>query len=78
MSFIRTEQRLEFTSLSSSLLFFPPPINGEAVIYGVRPFVGVESPITVTERFYVLPGHRLHGLDGAWLIRPSVGIGWNF
>jgi hypothetical protein len=48
------------------------------VIYGVRPFVGVESSMTLTERFYVLPGVRLHGLNGAWLIRPSVGVGWNF
>jgi hypothetical protein len=25
-----------------------------------------------------VPGVRLHGLDNAWLVRPAVGLAWNF
>jgi hypothetical protein len=79
VSFIRTERMLDLTSLSSNAAIFSlPAFQGESVAYGVRPFVGVESPLVLHGPLYLVPGIRLHGLEGGWLIRPSVGIGWNF
>ena len=46
--------------------------------YGVGPFVGVESRIGLTDHVQLVPGVRLHGVTGGWLLRPSVGLGWNF
>lgn len=63
---------------AGSLFLLPLARERQAVIYDAKPFVGVESPIVIMGRAYLVPGIRLHGLDDGWLIRPSVGIGWNF
>jgi hypothetical protein len=50
----------------------------KTVSYGVRPLVGFEARIDLTEHVELVPGVRLHGLDNAWLVRPAVGLAWNF
>jgi hypothetical protein len=55
-----------------------PSFTAKTVNYGVRPLVGFEARITLTEHADLVPGIRLHGLENAWLLRPAVGLAWNF
>jgi hypothetical protein len=55
-----------------------PPRSTETVVYSVRPNVGIEGRIRMTDHAEFVPGIRLHGLQDGWLIRPSVGIDWTF
>jgi hypothetical protein len=55
-----------------------PPRSTETVVYGVRPNVGIEGRIRMTDHAELVPGIRLLGLQDGWLIRPSVGINWTF
>jgi hypothetical protein len=48
------------------------------VVYSVRPNVGIEGRIRMSDHAEFVPGLRLHGLQDGWLIRPSVGINWTF
>jgi hypothetical protein len=50
----------------------------EAVSYSLQPVVGGEARIGLTERVQLVPGVRLYGLEGGWVLRPSVGVGWTF
>jgi len=54
------------------------PTLSKTVSYGVRPLAGFEARIDLTEHVELVPGVRLHGLDNAWLVRPAVGLAWNF
>jgi hypothetical protein len=56
----------------------PPAQRSESILYGVRPTVGVEARIGLTEHVELVPGIRLAGLDNGWLVRPAVGLGWVF
>jgi hypothetical protein len=56
----------------------PARASSSATTYDVGPFVGVEGEIGLTEHVQLVPGFRLHGVEGGWLLRPSVGLGWNF
>ena len=40
--------------------------------------VGVEGRIRMGGKVDLVPGLRLHGAQGGWLIRPAVGLSWNF
>ena len=55
-----------------------PSLTTKTVNYGVRPLVGFEARIKLTEHADLVPGIRLHGLENAWLLRPAVGLAWNF
>jgi hypothetical protein len=55
-----------------------PSFTTKTVDYGVRPLVGFEARIKLTENADLVPGIRLHGLENAWLLRPAVGLAWNF
>jgi hypothetical protein len=46
--------------------------------YDVGPFAGIEGRIGLTDHAQLVTGVRLHGINGGWLFRPSVGLGWNF
>jgi hypothetical protein len=50
----------------------------KTVTYGVRPLAGFEARIKLTDQVDLVPGVRLHGLESAWLLRPAVGLAWNF
>ncbi len=54
------------------------PIVNESITYDVRPMVGVEGRIRMGGKVDLVPGIRLHGAEGDWLIRPAVGLSWNF
>jgi hypothetical protein len=85
VSFQRTTQEIEFefqpfpTPLPGvpSPTIYPPPTT-ESVTYRAGPVAGVEARIGLTDQVQFVPGIRLHGLDGGWLVRSSVGLGWVF
>ena len=60
------------------VITIPARISSSAISYDVGPLVGVEGAIALTEHVRLIPGFRLHGIEGGWLLRPSVGLGWTF
>jgi hypothetical protein len=55
-----------------------PPSVTNSTTYDVGPFAGMEARIGLTAHAQLVPGIRLHGINGGWLFRPSVGLGWMF
>jgi hypothetical protein len=55
-----------------------PPTVTNSTNYDVGPFAGMEGRIGLTDHAHLIAGVRLHGINGGWLFRPSVGLGWNF
>jgi hypothetical protein len=55
-----------------------PAYTTKTVSYGVRPLAGFEARVHLTDHVDLVPGIRLHGLESAWLLRPAVGLAWNF
>jgi hypothetical protein len=53
-------------------------VSDESVSYSLQPQVGVEARIGMSEHVQLLPGLRLYGLEGGWVLRPAVGLGWTF
>jgi len=82
VAFGRTSNEFEVTYLLNrpTILPIPPisPVISESIIYDVRPMVGVEGRIRMAGKVDLVPGLRLHGAQGGWLIRPAVGLSWNF
>jgi hypothetical protein len=58
------------------------PNSTRTISYDVGPVVGVEGRIELTENARLVPGLRLQSLGGngreGWLLRPSVGLAWQF
>jgi hypothetical protein len=59
-------------------LILPPTTRSETLVHSVRPLAGFEARIGLTDHVQLVPGVRMHGIEGGWLIRPSVGLGWKF
>ena len=64
-----------------------PPIGPSSVrttTYGITPVVGLDARIELTDHVRLVPGVRMQGIGGGmsgtagWLIRPSVGLMWEF
>jgi hypothetical protein len=81
MGFHRTtfesESRFDFLPAGITLPTIFAPLT-KTVTYGVRPLVGFEACIGLTEHVNLVPGVRLHGLENGWLLRPAVGLEWEF
>jgi hypothetical protein len=56
----------------------PIVLPTKTVTYGVRPLAGFEARVHLTPHVDLVPGVRIHGLESAWLLRPAVGLSWNF
>jgi hypothetical protein len=79
VAFGRTETELEISFLPVRLTIIPiPPSVTESIDYDVAPMVGVEGRIRMGGQVDLVPGLRLHGTSGGWLIRPAVGLAWRF
>jgi hypothetical protein len=82
VAFGRTNSDVEITYLLNrpTILPIPPiaPLSTESIIYDVGPMVGVEGRIGLAGQVDLIPGLRLHGVNGGWLIRPAVGLSWTF
>jgi hypothetical protein len=61
--------------ITAPLIF---PTATKTVSYGVRPLAGFEAHIGLTDQVAIVPGIRLHGLENAWLVRPAIGIEFQF
>jgi hypothetical protein len=83
LAFTRSEYetRMTFslpTVILPGLTSLLPPRTTETTVYSVRPNVGIEGRIRMSDHTELVPGIRLLGLQDGWLIRPSVGINWTF
>jgi hypothetical protein len=82
LAFTRSEYetRMDFRlpAVLPGLTSLIPPRSTETIVYSVRPNVGIEGRIRMTDHAELVPGIRLLGLQDGWLIRPSVGINWTF
>ena len=82
VAFGRTSNEVEitYTFPRQAILPLPPisPLINESISYDVQPMVGVEGRIRLAGKVDLVPGLRLHGAQGGWLIRPAVGLSWNF
>jgi hypothetical protein len=81
MGFYRTtyesESRFDILPAGITIPIVLPSLT-KTVTYGVRPMAGFEARIELTDHVDLVPGVRLHGLESAWLLRPAVGLAWNF
>jgi len=82
VAFGRTSNEVEITYTLSrpSILPIPPiaPTITESITYDVQAMVGVEGRIRMAGKVDLVPGLRLQGASGGWLIRPAVGLAWTF
>jgi hypothetical protein len=79
VAFGRTESEVEIGYLPIRPTIIPiPPSVSESINYDVAPMVGVEGRIRMGGQVELVPGLRLHGTDGGWLIRPALGLMWTF
>jgi len=82
ISFFRTttEFSYDFASTGRPNVFAPTllPRPTRSIEYGVGPVVGLEGRIGMTEHLQLVPELRMQTLTGGWLVRPSVGISWDF
>lgn len=78
LSFGRTNNEVEISYLFRSPLVPIPPSRTETVVYDVQPMVGVEGRIRMGGSVDFVPGLRLHGVEGGWLLRPALGLSWTF
>ena len=82
VAFGRTSNEIEITYTIPRQTILPlpqiPPLTSESIFYDVQPMVGVEGRIRMGGKVDLVPGLRLHGAQGGWLIRPAVGLSWNF
>ena len=58
------------------------PTSTRTISYDVGPVVGIEARIGLTDHVRLVPGVRLQSLGGngreGWLLRPAVGLSWQF
>jgi hypothetical protein len=79
VAFGRTSREVEVTFEPIRAIIFPiPPSVSETTTYDVGPMVGVEGRIRMGGHVDLVPGLRLHGIEGGWLIRPALGLAWAF
>ena len=83
VGFHRTETAVEFSygpirGVPAIPIVFPPRSLTETITYSARPFAGLEARVGMTEQAALALGVRLHGLRDGVLVRPSIGLSWNF
>jgi len=82
IAFGRTNNEVEVTYTLSrpSILPIPPiaPTISESITYDVQPMVGVEGRIRMAGKVDLVPGLRIQGASGGWVIRPALGLAWAF
>jgi hypothetical protein len=85
IAFTRAVERMQFAFgprglLSPTLVL---PNSTRTTTYGAGPVAGLEARVRLTDHVLLVPGVRLHGIDGgsgtaAWLVRPAAALGWQF
>ena len=85
VAFNRTTEEIsyEFSPRLGSIIF-PTPNSIRSTSYGVSPVAGFDARVALTDHVRLVPGIRLQGIGGGvtgtggWLVRPSVGLMWQF
>jgi len=57
---------------------YPASFDTRTVEYATGPMGGVEAHVGLTDHVQVVPGVRILGLAGGWIIRPAVGLAWKW
>jgi len=82
IGFHRIEQRYEYSfGVDPRLAAVIPtilPRSTRVTQYGVGPMAGVEARVGMSDHLRLVPGVRLHAFDSGWLVRPAVGVVWEF
>jgi hypothetical protein len=79
VAFGRTNNEIEIGYVPIRPTILPiPPLSTESITYDVQPMVGVEGRIRMGGKVDLVPGLRLQGAQGGWLIRPAIGLDWTF
>jgi len=79
IAFGRTSTELDIDYLPIRPTILPiPRLSSESINYDISPMVGVEGRIGMSRQVDLVPGIRLHGFQGGWLIRPALGLSWTF
>jgi hypothetical protein len=78
VSFSRESRDLSLIVTPRLPLQAPIVQRTDVIAYNTAAVVGFEARIGLTEHVRLLPGVRLQGLSGGWLLRPGVGLGWRF
>ena len=77
-----TRQRVDITQTFPPVLRVIVPGGGSftttSITYGTHPVVGAEARIRMTSHMRLVPGIRVQGVEGGWLMRPYAGLGWSF
>jgi hypothetical protein len=82
IGFNRVEQRYEYDFGGGGRILpaLPTilPRSTRTTQYGVGPMAGVEAHVGMSEHLRLVPGVRMHAFNGGWLVRPAVGLAWQF
>jgi hypothetical protein len=52
------------------------PYSSRSITYGAGPSAGIEARVGLTDHVRIVPGVRIQGLEGGWLVRPAVALAW--
>jgi hypothetical protein len=84
IAFVRTSREFSYDfpiaeigilgDIASSLF----PRSNTTIDYSVGAIVGADARIGMTEHAWLVPGVRLQGLPDGWIVRPSIGVAWEF
>jgi hypothetical protein len=82
VAFNRVVEEISF-NFNRRLIAIVVPNSTRSVSYDVGPVVGMEARIGLTDHVRLVPAFRLQGVGGSttqggWLLRPSVGLAWQF
>lgn len=82
VAFNRVVEEISF-NFNRRLIPIVVPNSTRSVSYGVGPVAGMEARIGLTDHVRLVPAFRLQGVGGnttqaGWLLRPSVGLAWQF
>lgn len=84
VAFTRAVEKMQFSfgpraGLAPTIVV---PNSTRTTTYGAGPVAGLEARVRLTDHVFLLPGIRLHAMSAdtgaAWLVRPAVGLGWQF
>ena len=77
-----SRERIDITQTFPTVLRVFAPGGGSftttAISYSTHPLVGAEARIRMTSHMRLVPGIRVQGVEGGWLMRPYAGLGWSF
>lgn len=72
----QSESQTDYGNLPNQLSI--PAFSQKYTSYSVLPIVGFEARLKMSERASLVPGIRVIGADNAIIIRPNVGLRWEF